>query len=77
MSWGADKGVRWNHTFDGFVHGLRVVHGYLGEGKEKEGDVRLVIVETRWEADTGVDGATHTTCRTGEPFRHDGVADLL
>jgi len=47
MSWCADKGVRWNHTFDRFLHGLRVVHEYLGEGKEKEGDVRLVIIGTR------------------------------
>ena len=32
VNWGADNGVRWNDTFDGFVHGLRAVHAYLGEG---------------------------------------------
>ena len=46
-NWGAENGVRWNDTFDGFVHGLRAVHAYLGKGKEKERDVRLVIVVER------------------------------
>jgi origin recognition complex subunit 5 len=63
----ADKAVRWNDTFDGFVRGLRAVHAYLGKGKEKQGDERPVIVVER--ADTRVDGGTNTTCRTGEPFR--------
>ena len=49
LNWGADNGVRYNDTFDGFVHGLRAVHAYLGQGKEKEGDVRLVIVVERAE----------------------------
>ena len=49
VNWGADNGVRWNDTFDGFMHGLRTVHVYLGEGKEKEGGVRLVIVVERAE----------------------------
>ena len=49
VNWGADNGVRWNDTFDGFMHGLRAVHAYLGEGKEKEGGVRLVIVVERAE----------------------------
>ena len=49
VNWGADNGVRWNDTFDGFVHGLHAVHAYLGQGKEKEGDVRLVIVVERAE----------------------------
>jgi len=44
VNWGVGKGVRWNDTFDGFVHGLRAVHVALGKGKEKEGDARLVIV---------------------------------
>jgi len=44
VNWGADNGVRWNNTFDGFVHGLRAVHAYLGNGKEKEEDVMLVVV---------------------------------
>ena len=49
VNWGPDNGVRWNDTFDGFVHGLRAVHAYLGKGKENEGDVRLVIVVERAE----------------------------
>jgi hypothetical protein len=49
MNWGADGGVRWNDTFDRFMHGLRAVHTYLGKGKEKEGDVRLVVVVERAE----------------------------
>ena len=49
MNWGADDEVRSNDTFDGFMHGLRAVHAYLGKGKEKEGDVRLVIVVERAE----------------------------
>ena len=49
MNWGADDGVRWNDIFDGFMHGLRAVHAYLGKRKEKEGDVRLVIVVERAE----------------------------
>ena len=40
----ADEGVRWNDSFDGFMHSLRAVHAYLGEGEKKEGDVRLVLV---------------------------------
>jgi origin recognition complex subunit 5 len=42
LNWGADKGMRWNNTFGGFLHGLLAVHAYLGTGKE--GDVRPVIV---------------------------------
>ena len=49
MNWGADNGVRWNDTFDGFVHGLRAVHAYLGKGKEKDADLRLVVVVERAE----------------------------
>ena len=41
--------MRWNDTFDGFVLGLRAGHAYLGKGKEKEGDVRLVVVLERAE----------------------------
>ena len=41
--------MRWNDTFDGFVHGLRAVHAYLGKGKVKEGDVRLVLLVERVE----------------------------
>jgi len=40
----ADEGVRWNDSFDGFMHGLRAVHAYLGKGEKKEGDVMLVLV---------------------------------
>ena len=47
INWGADNGVRWNDTFDGFVHGLCAVHAYLGKGREKEGDVRLVFLVER------------------------------
>ena len=47
VNWGADNGVRWNDTFDGFVHGLCAVHAYLGKGREKEGDVRLVFLVER------------------------------
>ena len=39
----------WNDTFDGFVRGLRAVHVYLRKGKEKDGDVRLVVVAERAE----------------------------
>ena len=49
MNWGADNGVWWNDTFDGFVHGLRAVHAYLGKGKEKDADLRLVVVVERAE----------------------------
>ena len=35
--------------FDGLVHGLRAFHAYLGEGKEKVGDVRLAVVVERAE----------------------------
>jgi origin recognition complex subunit 5 len=47
--WGVDNEVRWNDTFDGFVHGLRAVHAYLGKGKKEEGDMRLVVVVERAE----------------------------
>ncbi|KIJ93700.1 hypothetical protein K443DRAFT_684291 [Laccaria amethystina LaAM-08-1] len=49
VNWGVDNEVRWNDTFDGFVHGLRAVHAYLGKGKEEEGDMRLVVVVERAE----------------------------
>ncbi|EDR09875.1 uncharacterized protein LACBIDRAFT_318149 [Laccaria bicolor S238N-H82] len=54
VNWGADNGVRWNDTFDGFVHGLRAVHAYLGKGQEKEGDARVdlcvvFVSEAPWE----------------------------
>ena len=49
VNWGADDGVRWNDTLDGFMRGLRAVHAYLDKGKEKDGDVRLVVVVERSE----------------------------
>ena len=43
-------GVQIMGPFDGFVHGLRAFHAYLGKGREKEGDVRrLAVVVERAE----------------------------